>query len=60
MTYALAALRRALYLGTTRVEAAGAALPAFGLSLAISSAFAVVMFVLAVRVASHATAGDLK
>ena len=60
MTYALAALRRGLYLGTTRVEAAGASLPAFGLSLAVSSVFAVAMFVLAVRLATHATAGDLK
>ena len=59
LTYALAALRRSLYLGSSRIEAAGTALPAFGLSLAVSGAFAALTFAWAVRVAERTSAGDL-
>ena len=59
MTYALSALRRALYLGSERAAAAGQALPALGLSLGIAALFAAVMFAAAVRQAAHTTAGDL-
>jgi len=59
MTYALAALRRALYLGSERVGSLGPALPALGLSLAVSGAFAALMFASAVHAAARTSAGDL-
>lgn len=59
MTYALAALRRCLYLGSES-HAAGDGLPAFGTALAVTVVFAIAMFALAVRQARHASAGDLQ
>jgi ABC-2 type transport system permease protein len=56
LTYGLAALRRAMYLG----DPAGAtvALPGLGMSLAVSAIFAIVMFALAGFVASATEKAD--
>jgi ABC-2 type transport system permease protein len=50
LTYGLAALRRAMYLGDPR---ATVALPGLGVSLIVSILFAIVMFVLASAIASR-------
>jgi hypothetical protein len=56
LTYGLSGLRRAMYLGDSRVSAAssaGGSLPSLGISFAISVLFAVAMFALASAVASR-------
>ncbi len=59
MTYALAATRRGMYLGSGRPEIIGAGVPALGLSLGISIAFAAAMFAFASYQARRTTSGDL-
>jgi ABC-2 type transport system permease protein len=55
LTYGLAGLRRAMYLGDSR---ATASLPSLGTSLAVSLLFAVVMFALAGAVANRADSAE--
>ena len=59
MTYALAALRRGIYLGSVRADAVGTGVPPLALSLGIATAFAALMFGLASRQARRTTSGDL-
>jgi ABC-2 type transport system permease protein len=58
MTYALAALRRALYLGGRQAGDAG--VPGLQISLAVAAGFAIVMFAAAVRQARRTTRADLQ
>ncbi|HYO10438.1 MAG TPA: ABC transporter permease [Tepidisphaeraceae bacterium] len=64
LTYGLAALRRAMYLGDASAGAGGAGsaggVPGLGVSFAVSVAFALVMFVAAWRVATGASRADLE
>lgn len=55
LTYGLAALRRALYLGEP-----APALPGWTLCLAVSAGFAVLMLAIAIRIARRPAAGDLQ
>ncbi len=55
LTYGLAALRRAMYLGQDAT-----ALPSWPLSLGVSFAFAVIMLMLATRIAHGHTTADLQ
>jgi len=59
MTYGLAALRRALYLGSEHAGAVGAGLPSMAVAWSAALAFALAMFVVAERQARRTTAGDL-
>jgi ABC-2 type transport system permease protein len=57
LTYGLAAIRRAMYWSESTV---GGSLPGLGLSLTVSTVFAIVMFLLASAIATGRTKADLE
>jgi ABC-2 type transport system permease protein len=59
MTYALGALRRALYVGSQHADAAAAGTPPLALAFVVAVVFAVAMFAVALRQSQRTTAGDL-
>jgi len=60
MTYALAALRRGMYLGGDIDHVSPQGTPALGVAVAVSVFFAVVTFAVAVQQSRRTTSGDLQ